>query len=175
MYSVYISDYLINGSYVSGPTVIYDTKSPAKDMVMTDPVVDLEDSKAGSFSFTIPLNHYLYNAFSEKRTMVQVIRDNETEKKKVIFEGIVTSAGRDLYKNRMVYCEGFATFLNDTCQPRKEYIAVMFKDYFEALIDEHNAKYTTRDRKFEVIWDDDNIPYFPNTDSYDSTIKRVDS
>ena len=66
MYSVYISDYLMNGSYVSGPTVVYDTKSPAKDMVMIDPVVDLEDSKAGSFSFTVPLNHYLLYLYARK-------------------------------------------------------------------------------------------------------------
>lgn len=176
MYTVYISDYLKDGSYVSEPTLLYDTRSPANDITVLDPVCDLEDSKAGSFTFTLPLNHYLYNSLKEKRTLATMWRDeDDPEKRKIIFEGVVTSANRDLYKNKKVYCEGFATFLNDTCQPRKEYFSVFMKDYVEALITEHNAKYSTRDRKFEVIWDDDNIPYFPNTDTYETTIKNVEA
>lgn len=174
MYTVYISDYLRDGSYVSEPALMYDTKSPAKDITVLDPVCDLEDSKAGSFSFTIPMNHYLYEAFVKKRTIVTIIRDDDIpDKRKIIFEGPVTSVGRDLYMNKEIYCEGFPTFLNDTCQPRKEYFGIFFKDYVEALINEHNAKYLTRERKFEVIWDDDNVPYFPNTDTYETTLKNV--
>lgn len=164
MYTVYVSDYKKDGSYVTEPALMFDTRSPAKDVTVLDPVCDLEDSKAGSFSFILPLNHWLYDTFEKKRTLVTIWRDKGNEnKEKIIFEGVVTSTQRDLHKNKTIYCEGFATFLNDTCQPRKEYLAVTIKDYVEALIANHNSRYSTRDRKFEVVWDDDNLPSFPGT------------
>lgn len=174
MYSVYISDYKKDGSYISEPALLFDTRSPAKDATVLDPVCDLEDSKAGSFSFKLPLNHWLYDCLEKKRTLVTICRDKANEnKEKIIFEGIVTSAERDLYKNKTVYCEGFATFLNDTCQPKKEYFDISMKEYVGALIDNHNSKYSTRDRKFEVIWDDDNMPSFPEKDTASDSDKSI--
>lgn len=174
MYSVYISDYKKDGSYISEPALLFDTRSPAKDATVLDPVCDLEDSKAGSFSFKLPLNHWLYDCLEKKRTLVTIWRDKGNEnKEKIIFEGIVTSAQRDLYKNKTVYCEGFATFLNDTCQPKKEYFDISMKEYVGALIDNHNSKYSTRDRKFEVIWDDSNMPSFPEKDTTSDSDKSI--
>lgn len=177
MYSVYISDYKKDGSYITEPALMFDTRSPAKDITVLDPVCDLEDSKAGSFTFKLPLNHWLYDCLEKKRTLVTIWRDKGNEnKEKIIFEGVVTSAERDFYKNKKVYCEGFATFLNDTCQPRKEYFNISMKEYVGALIDNHNSKYSTRDRKFEVVWEDDNIPLFPEketTSDSDNSIYEV--
>ena len=164
-YSVYISDYRKDGVYVSTPFLIYDTQSPADDIAMIDPVVDLEDSKAGTFSFTISSTHVAYDYLVKKRTMVTIKRDNY----KIIFEGVITSANRDLYKSKTILCEGFPTFLNDSCQPRKEYFDITLEEYLTALIDVHNSKYTTPDRKFTLIWDPDNAPSFPEDEIYPGT------
>ena len=165
MYSVYIYDYLASTNpdvYVSDPLLIYDSRSPAKDMVVNEPVVDLEDSKAGSFSFLLPVTHFAYNMLVKKKTMVTVWRDKDIpDKRKVIFEGIVTGANRDLYKNKKIYCEGFPTFLNDTCQPRKEYLKISLVSYVENLLTAHNERYSTSARKFWVEWDMNNLPEFP--------------
>lgn len=160
MYSVYISDYEKDGAIVSTPFLIYDTQSPSNDILLSDPIVDLEDSKAGSFSFIMPSSHVAYDWFKKKKTLVTVKRDDE----KIIFEGLVTSANRDLYKSKSIFCEGFPTFLNDVAQPRKEYFDISLEDYVKALLKVHNDKYATPDRKFSFTWDPNNAPKFPENE-----------
>ena len=140
MYSVYISNYKReeSGPFIVTPFLIYDTQSPSNDILLSDPIVDLEDSKAGSFTFIMPSSHIAYDWLVKKKTLITVKRDD----KKVIFEGVVTSEQRDLYKSKSVYSEGFPTFLNDSAQPRKEYFDISLEMYLRTLIRIHNDKYS---------------------------------
>lgn len=135
MYTCYISKYKDGDSIIDTPVCIYDKRSPALDMRVSNPILELEDSAAGSFRFVLPRTHFMYDKIVEKLTEVTVKDDDE-----VIFEGVIYSNEKDWYMNKQVVAEGYPAYLNDTMQPRREFFNVTMKDYLKALLDVHNEK-----------------------------------
>lgn len=135
MYTCYLSKYKEDGVIIDTPICIYDKRSPALDIRVVNPVLEFEDSCAGSFSFVLPQNHFMYDKIVEKLTEITIKDDEE-----VIFEGSVISNEKDWNMNKKIVSEGYPAYLNDTTQPRKEFFNISMVDYIQALIDIHNGK-----------------------------------
>lgn len=148
MYTCYISKYKEGDSIIDTPICIYDKRSPALDMRVSNPILELQDSAAGSFRFTLPKPHFMYDKIVEKLTEITVKDDDE-----IIFEGSIYSNEKDWYMNKQVIAEGYPAYLNDTTQPRREFFNVSMKDYLKALLEVHNEKSV---HKIRIIEDAEN-------------------
>ena len=144
MYTCYISKYKDGDTIITTPVCIYDKRSPALDLRVASPILSLADSSAGSFSFVLPMTHFMYDKIVERLTEV-TIKDGD----EIIFEGSVISNEKDWNNNKKIVVEGYAAYLNNSTQPRREFFDVTMKGYLEALIEVHNNK-SDISKKFEV-------------------------
>ena len=69
---------------------------------------------------------------------VQRVEYNLVEKE--IWEGRVLSEDVDWQNNRVIYCEGELAYLNDTRMAPRIFNNVAFRNYIQAIIDNHNSK-----------------------------------
>lgn len=148
---------------------IHDSNTPEADFKVLTSTLSLEDSKAGSFDFSLSRNNPGYDSIDRLTTDITVYQ-NGIE----IWAGRVLQEDISIDKVRSLYCEGELSFLNDTCQPQREYKEYTPDDIMDALLDVHNNRVDTR-RKF--YWDRSNSP-FPNeqinfTTQYESTLDVV--
>lgn len=133
MYSIYADD-----------ICIYDDVSTLKEYKVSSPVLELEDSAAGSLSFKLPVTNIGYYYVQRLTTDIVVKKDNVE-----IWAGRVISEDKDFWKNRSLYCEGELAFLNDTTQPQAEYHNMTVRGFLTTLISIHNAK-VPENRRFTV-------------------------
>ena len=112
---------------------IYDAR--IDDLTLIEPVVELEENNAGSFSFTIQNNHPSYDDIKRRKSIIKVYEDDE-----IIFAGMVYEIEEDFYKNKKVYCEGELSYLNDTIQRPAEYHDMTVRGLLETYIENHNAQ-----------------------------------
>ena len=112
---------------------IYDAR--IDDLKLIEPVIELEENNAGSFSFTIQDNHPSYNDIKRRKSIIKVYEDDE-----IIFAGMVYEIEEDFYKNKKVYCEGELSYLNDTIQRPAEYHDMTVRGLLETYIENHNAQ-----------------------------------
>lgn len=112
---------------------IYDAR--IDDLKLIEPVIELEENNAGSFSFTIQNNHPSYNDIKRRKSIIKVYEDDE-----IIFAGMVYEIEEDFYKNKKVYCEGELSYLNDTIQRPAEYHDMTVRGLLETYIENHNAQ-----------------------------------
>ena len=75
---------------------------------------------------------------------ITVYRDGEE-----IWEGRVLTEDRDFYNLRSIYCEGELSYLNDTCQPSREYHDITIRQFLEAILAIHNSRVDTS-KKFYI-------------------------
>lgn len=147
MYTVYISKYLGNDmSTISDEVCLYDTRCPNDKNAIIDPVVDLQDSSAGSFSFSMPVSNDFYGRLQKMKTIVRVERDDG----KTIFEGRILSDESDFNNNIDYTCEGAMAYLNDVIQPQKDYRKITIPDYINALLENHNRNLSDSYMKFKA-------------------------
>lgn len=59
---------------------------------------------------------------------------------KEIWEGRVLTEDQDFFNCRKIYCEGELSYLNDTCQPARNYFNVTLEAFYEAVLNYHNQK-----------------------------------
>lgn len=69
---------------------------------------------------------------------VQRVEYNLVEKE--IWEGRVLSEDVDWQNNRVIYCEGELAYLNDTRMAPRIFNNIAFRNYIQAIIDNHNSK-----------------------------------
>ena len=112
---------------------IYDAR--IDDLKLIEPVIELEENNAGSFSFTIQDNHPSYDDIKRRKSIIKVYEDDE-----IIFAGMVYEIEEDFYKNKKVYCEGELSYLNDTIQRPAEYHDMTVRGLLETYIENHNAQ-----------------------------------
>lgn len=141
MYKVYCDDILVCDSRV-------------EELALTDPVVNLEENKAGSFSFKMPPTHPLYGSIKRRKSVIQVYQNDD-----LIFSGICIKEKEDFYKQKIITCEGELTYLNDTIQRPKYYQGKNVRGLLEAYIAVHNSQVEER-KQFTVgmvtVSDDNN-------------------
>ena len=112
---------------------IYDAR--IDELKLIEPVIELEENNAGSFSFTIQDNHPSYDDIKRRKSIIKVYDDDE-----IIFAGMVYEIEEDFYKNKKVYCEGELSYLNDTIQRPAEYHDMTVRGLLETYIENHNAQ-----------------------------------
>lgn len=105
------------------------------ELALINPVVDLEENKAGSFSFSISPEHPFYDALIERNTVLTVYQDDE-----IVFCGRIIEITTDFYKIKDVYCEGELTYLNDSVQRPARYQNMNVRTLLEAYIAKHNEQ-----------------------------------
>lgn len=113
--------------------LMYDPRF--EELALINPVVKLEENKAGSFSFKILPNHPLYDAIKRRKSVIQVLQDEE-----IIFAGLCVEEKTDFYNQKTVNCEGELSYLNDSIQRPKRYQDVTVRGLLEAYIENHNAQ-----------------------------------
>ena len=131
MYKVYMDNNLM-----------YDPR--IEELALINPVVKLEENKAGSFSFTVSPDHPRYDAIKRRKSVLQVFDDEEQ-----IFSGVCTEIESDFYKQKKVYCEGELSYLNDSIQRQARYQKMTVRGLLEKYISIHNAQ-VEAEKRFTV-------------------------
>ena len=114
------------------------------ELTLIEPVVELEENNAGSFSFIIYSAHPFYNKIKRRKSIVTVYEDAD-----IIFQGMVYELEEDFYKNKRVYCEGELSYLNDSVQRPAEYHDMTVRGLLETYINNHNAQ-VEQEKQFKL-------------------------
>ena len=114
------------------------------ELTLIEPVVELEENNAGSFSFIIYSTHPFYNKIKRRKSIVTVYEDAG-----IIFQGMVYELEEDFYKNKRVYCEGELSYLNDSVQRPAEYHDMTVRGLLETYINNHNAQ-VEQEKQFKL-------------------------
>lgn len=122
--------------------LMYDPR--IEELALINPVVELEENKAGSFSFKMPPDHPLYSSVKRRKSVIQVYQDDD-----LIFSGMCIEVKEDFYKRKDIYCEGELSYLNDSIQRPNRYQDVSVRGLLEAYIANHNAQ-VEEEKRFTV-------------------------
>jgi len=122
MYKVYFNNDLV---YLAG----------SKELVLLNPVVELEVNKSGSFTFDIPAVNPFCDSINELVTIVRVNKDGED-----IFIGRCIDIVIDFYGTKSVMCEGELGYLLDSIQPPGEYHNATVRGFLRTLLENHNSQ-----------------------------------
>lgn len=140
-----------------------------EDLAIINPVIHLEVNKTGTFTATIPHSHPLYDEIINRRTIVQVLRDDESQP---IFQGVCVSSEINFYGQKKIECEGELTYLNDSILRPHKYQGETTISLLTAYINEHNLQVEGR-KRFKVgnveIYEQ-NLYRFTN---YNSTMDEI--
>ena len=93
---------------------IYNDKNPDKKYKLLDPVLTVEENRAGSLTFTVPVTNVIYNTIDGlEKEVIKVFKEGSSI---VYWGGRVVTVVTDFWNNKRVTCEGDLAFLNDCCQ-----------------------------------------------------------
>ena len=115
-----------------------------KPFILVSPTLTMELNAAGSFEFTMPPAHALYDAVKPLASTI-VIYEDET----LLWYGRPIEVRTDFYKQKTIYCEGALAFFNDSVQRLHEYESISVHTFFRTVIENHNAQ-VNADRQFTV-------------------------
>lgn len=115
-----------------------------KPYLLVSPTLTMELNTAGSFEFTMPPAHALYE---EVRLLASTISVYEDET--LLWFGRPVEVKTDFYKQKTIYCEGALAFFNDSVQRLREYERISLHTFFRTVIENHNAQ-VNEDRQFTV-------------------------
>lgn len=142
--------------------------SNIENLLIINPVINLEINKAGTFTFTMPPGHPYYNSIEKRKTLIDVYRDGE-----LLFEGVATESEVDFYKQKKFTCEGELTFLNDSVLRPAHRTSLTIRQLLEAYIAEHNS-YVESFKRFTVgqvtVTTSDTLDCYAD---YESTLSEI--
>lgn len=119
-----------------------------KDLQISDPKLDTELNKNGSFSFSIYPDNPMYNNLEKLKSKLGIIWFDQNGNEKEIFRCRVLSEETDFDGEKTVTCEGDLAFLLDTIQ-RPYSSTVSPADRFTQLINAHNSQ-VEPDKQFQI-------------------------
>lgn len=112
---------------------IYDIRDDK--LLLSNPILELEDNASGSFSFDISDSNLNFNQIKPMLSKIEVFQDKEK-----IFEGRPIEF-RENFNRTMTYrCEGALAYLCDSVQPQAEFHDTSVQDFLKALLKVHNDK-----------------------------------
>lgn len=167
MFSIYANDNLV-----------YSDTYPNFNRKVSSPQFKMEVDAAGSLDFVLHVENSCYNTIQKMRTKIEVRRFDTP-----IWVGRVVEESIDFDNNKKLHCEGAFAFLNDTCQPIREFKNKTLSEIVTTILNTHNERYTSDIDKFRrvyfggqsVIQADGNterkIEYFAT--AYDYTIDAI--
>lgn len=107
---------------------------------------DLELNGAGSCSFKMPSNHEYYDYPQIMKSTVDIVEGDE-----VIWTGRVVSISTNWNKEKTIEVEGALAYFNDSIQRPYVWQEVSLSEFFEDIIDTHNADTAvSADRRFKM-------------------------
>lgn len=128
--------------------LLYDHRD--ESLVVIKPKCNLELNRVGEASFYIDISHPYYDKLRKKRSIFEILQDNET-----IFRGRMTEDTRDFENTKYVDLEGVLSFFNDSIirpfsfpedfQDNADYVAAaksgnVVEFFVKWLIDQHNSQ-----------------------------------
>lgn len=116
---------------LSGSTLLMD---PSENLLLIDPVLELAQNEAGSFSFSLALDHPAYSVIKHADE-ITVFKDGEG-----IFYGRIVSIESDFYGTKTCQAEGELAFLADSIQRPVEYHDLSVRAFLQTLLDHHNEQ-----------------------------------
>lgn len=148
---------LENGVYVNKE--IYNDTSDDESKKLINPVLEMEDSTAGTLTMTLPITNVAHDTLQRMSSDVTVLKNNEE-----IWWGRVLSEETDFWNNRKVTCEGALSFLNDVLQPLHDYghIFTPARSLVSNLLDAYNANVGNKRKIYinENCFDDQTYAYW---------------
>lgn len=126
--------------YADG-VLTYDSRLEEYDLVRLPITTAL--NKGGTAEIVMPPNHPAYGAYTEYRTIVQVVRDDV-----LLFRGRALYVADDFYRQRTVVCEGELCFFQDAISRPYLYQASP-DEVFASLVQTYNAQVEER-KQFQV-------------------------
>ena len=112
---------------------IYDIRDDS--LLLTNPILELEDNASGSFSFDINDSNIFFDKIKPMLSKIEVFQDKEK-----IFEGRPIEF-RENFNRTMTYrCEGALAYLCDSVQPQAEFHDTSVSNFLGALLKAHNDK-----------------------------------
>lgn len=159
MYSVSLMEYNTTPtSDIPTPSTdelyIYEPLTSDEGLMLTEPVLSLMASSAGSFSCNIPETNNGYGKIIKHRTRVVVRKDD-----KVIFMGRINSEDRDFYLTQKIEAEGALAYLNDSLTEKKTYSYKSLPYILNDIFTNHNNKFGGES------WKQFHFPYDSTTDT----------
>lgn len=128
MYSIY-----------AGSELLYSDVYPLDTRKVTSPTLKMGVDEAGSLEFTVNEVNKCYTKLQRMKTIITVKKLNpKNHQEEPIWDGRILREDRDFYKNRKIYVEGALAFLNDSCQPLKEYANKDLQALVTDILNEHN-------------------------------------
>lgn len=115
-----------------------------KPYILINPSLAMELNTAGSFEFTMPPSHAMYDAVKPLASTIAVYED-ET----LLWFGRPVEIQTDFFKQKVVYCEGALAFFSDSVQRPHEYDSISIHTFFRTVIANHNEQ-VGEDRQFTV-------------------------
>ena len=123
-YDIYCDDKLMHSSIV-----------PENEYKLIDPVLDLQDSAAGSLEFSLPPFNCMYGKCQMMMSTIRVERNG-----KEIWEGRPVSFKEDMWLNHAITCEGELAYLNDIYQEQNKLENKTLQQILEYVIAAYNAR-----------------------------------
>lgn len=108
MYTVYMKDGSKAPDFRLKGTCIHDSTSTNVGLKLINPVLNMEENCAGSFTFKISPSHQAYDSLELLRTFIAVYEDDEW-----LWEGRIFSIQLDFWNFKTVTVEGELAYLND--------------------------------------------------------------
>lgn len=138
----------VDGTDTDDGLLLHDSRSSELDAHVSNAILSLEDSKAGSLNFEIDPEHPYYNSINRLTSYIDIYQtDSSPASRQIIWSGRVLQEEVDFNRVRVLYCEGELAYLNDTCQPQMEYKDSDPKGIMQAMLDVHNQRADDK-RKF---------------------------
>lgn len=119
-----------------------------KDLQISDPMLDTELNKNGSFSFVIYPDNTMYYNLEKLKSKLHIIWFDDNGNEKEIFRCRILNEETDFDGEKTVTCEGDLAFLLDTIQ-RPYSSTVSPADRFKQLINAHNSQ-VEPDKQFQI-------------------------
>lgn len=143
--------------------------SRIEELALINPVITLEENKAGSFTFTLPPSHPKYSVIKRRKSLIQAYWDNE-----LLFSGMCMEETENFYRQKKVYCEGDLTYFNDSVQRPARYQGATVRSLLESYINNHNAQ-VEEAKKFNVgiVTVKDSNDYIYCYTNYNSTMTEL--
>lgn len=137
-YDIYCDDKLMHSSVV-----------PENEYKVIDPILDLQDSAAGSLEFSLPPFNCMYGKCQMMMSTIRVERNG-----KEIWEGRPVSFKEDMWLNHAITCEGELAYLNDIYQEQNKYENKTLQQILGYVIAAYNAR-AAANRQFTLGWIED--------------------
>ena len=157
--------------------LLYSTTTPLPEYKVIDPVLNLEESAAGSLEFKLPPTNTFYEKIGMMTSTIRVYCKSGNNHKEEIWEGRPLKTDEDMFKNHKIVCEGALSYLNDVYQPQAKYTDGDV-NFLNSVIDIYNARAASH-RQFEIgsVSTDYRVEgySFEETTSYESTLSVLNN